>query len=599
MRNGPAIILTAFFIAFLAWPVPSRALTIGGAVRQPLNLSVEDLARYDSVEVRLNDLTRDKKFGGAFHYRGTPLRYLLDIATVAKDGPGFPKSSDMAIVVRNREGKRTVLSWGEVFYRNPSNVVIAYAARPITPHHQSSCIKCHAKSFYQPVLDRLKRTIPYPKLVLSDDFYSDRCLEDIVSIEVVDIRSNSAKKKSGAAALNAFNVRDASGKSRHFSSLSGYTKVPVTFKEVGDGRGWHGIRDYTGTPLREILRKADDLHEMDRMVLFTSKDGYRSAFSFGEIFLNPLGERLVIAESKGTARGETNYTLVTPDDQAADRMIKTIETIEILSLKEEPKLYIVSVGCADPNLMTLEAISTMGKVDAFIAAEGITKKFARYMDGKPVLFDPMRNFEPIFRKNNPGLAPAEIKRKLEAQRAADMKKIRDTLAAGKSIALLEHGDPTIFGGWQHWIEPEVNGRFEVVTGISAFNAANALFANRKVFTGISAFGTGDNNNLVCNHGNAIISAPQSLADNEKVLHAIAESGDTLAIFMGLKEIESLLPLLKKYYPETTPAAIAYKAGYAQESHLVKTTIGELRKAVEANKERIMGMIYVGNCLGGK
>lgn len=599
MKNVPAIILTAFFIAFLAWPVPSRALTIGGAVRQPVNLSVEDLARYESVEVRLNDLTRDKKFNGVFHYRGIPLRYLLDVATVVKDGPGFPKSTDLAIVVRNREGKRTVLSWGEVFYRNPSNVVIAYAARPITPHHQSSCIKCHAKNFYQPVLDRLKRTITYPKLVLSNDFYSDRCLEDIVSIEVVDITANSANKKSGGSAANSFTVTDNAGKSRQLSSLSGYTRIPVTFKEVGDGRGWHGIRDYTGTPLSEILRKADDLSEMDRIVLFTSKDGYRSAFSFGEIFLNPLGERLVIAESKGSARGEKNYTLVTPDDQAADRMIKTIKTIEILSLKEEPKLYVVSVGCADPNLMTLEAISTMGKVDAFIAADGIAKQFARYMDGKPVLFDPMRNFEPIFRKNNPGLAPAEMKRKLEAQCAVDMKKIRDTLAAGKSIALLEHGDPTIFGGWQHWIEPEVKGRFEVVTGISAFNAANAMFANSKVFTGISAFGTGDNNNLVCNHGNAILSAPRSLADNEGVLKAIAESGDTLAIFMGLKDMDSLLPLLKKYYPETTPAAIAYKAGYAHESQLVMTTLGKLQKSAEDNKERMMGMIYLGSCLGGK
>lgn len=599
MKNVPAIILTVFFIAFLAWPVPSRALTIGGAVRQPVNLSVEDLARYDSVEVRLNDLTREKKFGGVFHYRGTPLRYLLDIATVAKDGPGFPKSTDLAIVVRNREGKRTVLSWGEVFYRNPSNVIIAYSARAITPHHQTSCIKCHANSFSQPVLDTLKRPITYPKLVLSNDFYSDRCLEDIVSIEVVDIRANSAKKMSGASAANSFTVTDTAGKSSQFSSLSGYTKVPVTFKEVGDGRGWHGIRDYTGVPLREIIRKVDDLREMDRMLLFTSKDGYRSAFSFGELFLNPLGERLVIAESKGTARGESKYTLVTPDDQAADRMIKTIETIEILSLKQEPKIYVVSVGCADPNLMTLEAVSTMGTVDAFIAADGIAKKFARYMDGKPVLFDPMRNFEPIFRKNNPGLAPAEMKRKLEAQRTADMKQIRDALAAGKSIALLEHGDPTIFGGWQHWIEPETNGRFEIVTGISAFNAANAMFANSKVFTGISAFGTGGKNNLVCNHGNAILSAPRSLADNEGVLKAIAESGDTLAIFMGLKELDSLVPLLQKYYPKTTPAAIAYKAGYAQESHLVMTTLGELQKSAEANKERMMGMIYVGSCLGGK
>ena len=168
------------------------------------------------------------------------------------------------------------------------------------------------------------------------------------------------------------------------------------------------------------------------MLLLTSKDGYRSAFSFGEVFLDPLGERLVIAESKGTSPGEKNFTLVPPDDQAADRMLKTIDTIEILSLKEEPKLYVISIGCADPNLITLEAISAMGKADAFIASKETMEKYARYLAGKPLLFDPMGNFEPRFRKSHPDLSPEELKKQLEAQRAADMKKIRDALAAGKS-----------------------------------------------------------------------------------------------------------------------------------------------------------------------
>jgi precorrin-4 methylase len=241
----------------------------------------------------------------------------------------------------------------------------------------------------------------------------------------------------------------------------------------------------------------------------------------------------------------------------------------------------------------------MGKADAFIASERTVKKFARYMGGKPVLFDPMRTFEPVFRKHHPGLAPAEMKRQLAALRAADAKTIRDSLATGKSIALLEHGDPTVFGGWQQWIEPEVNGRFEVVTGISAYNAANAMFANHKVFTGISAFGAGNPDNLVCNQGTAILSAPRSLADNEGLLQAIAESGDTLAIFMWLNDLDALVPLLQKYYPDTTPAAIAYQAGYAHASRLVRTTLGELRKTAAANRERMAGMIYLGRCLAGK
>lgn len=599
MKNRLGITFAVLLFTLVAAPASSPALTIGGAVRQPLNLSNEDLARFDTVTVRLNDLTRDKRFNGVFMYRGVPLRNLLEMAAIAKEGPGFWKSTDLAIVVRNREGKRTVLSWGEVFYKNPSNVVIAYAASPVIPHHEDSCIKCHPASLYQPVLDRLKRDISFPKLVLSNDFYADRCLEDIVSIEVVDIKADNTKKKPETTRTDSFTITDITGKSVPISSLSGHSPITVTFKEVGDGRGYHGIRNYTGISLPDLLRSVDNLRELDRVLLVTSKDGYRSTFSFGELFLDPLGERLVIAESKGATPEKNSFTLVPPDDLAADRMLKSIDTIEILSVKDEPKMYIIGIGCGDPNLITLEAISAMGKADAYIASKDTMDKFARYLAGKPLLFDPMGNFEPRFRKNNPGLSRTEMKKKLEAQRAADMKKIRDTLAAGKSIALLDHGDPTIYGGWQHWIEPEVAGHFEVITGLSAFNAANAMFANNKIYTGISAFGGGKQDNLLCNNGSAILSAPQSLAANEGLLKAIAESGDTLAIFMGLGNMDVLEPLLKKYYPETAPVAIAYKAGYVNESRLVMTTLGKLRNVAEANGEKMVGMIYLGNCLKGK
>jgi precorrin-4 methylase len=336
---------------------------------------------------------------------------------------------------------------------------------------------------------------------------------------------------------------------------------------------------------------------MDKAVLVTSTDGYQGLFSFGEIFLSPLGERIIIAEQKTvSSSGGKKFTLVIPDDLAADRMIKTVSKIEVLSLKEKPKLYVISTGCGDPGLITLEAIANMGKVDVFIASEGMSKQFARYMGDKPVLFDPMLNYEPVFRKKNPGLKPEEVKTKLEAQRAGDMKKIRDALDAGKSIALLDHGDPTVYGGWQHWVEPEVAGRFEVVTGVSAFNASNAMFANHKVFSGISAFDKADGNNLLCNKGSVVLTAPKSLESNEGLLKAVAASGDTVAIFMGLGEVRTLAPLLGKYYPVTTPVAIAYKAGYSHGSRLVRTNLKEVESVVEKEGEKMMGMIYIGGCL---
>ena len=81
------IVLTLLAVLALSWlsgAASLQAFTIGGAVRQPLNLSTEDLSRMESVSVRLDEITVDKQFRGVFAYRGVPLRTLLDLATVQR-----------------------------------------------------------------------------------------------------------------------------------------------------------------------------------------------------------------------------------------------------------------------------------------------------------------------------------------------------------------------------------------------------------------------------------------------------------------------------------------------------------------------------------
>lgn len=575
------------------------ALTVSGSVSHPLNVSTDELAKFGAIDARITEYTRDNTFRGVFTYRGVPLRTLLDVAGVRKEEGGFNKPLDLAVVVKGKNGMTTVVSWGEIFYKNPSHVLIAISATPVVPHHAKGCGECHPSAVYQTALDQLNRKIGYPKLVVTKDFYTDRCLEDIVSIEVVDLKKPYERKQGQKLFSPKFTLSNGKAKSVEITDLGGFSRVEATVKEVGDGRGYHGLKQFGGVSLRDLLKKAGATPDTEGAVLISSVDGYRSLFSFGEIYLSPDGDRIMVADSeKGRPLKENGrFALVAPNDLAADRMIKAINKIEVVSLKPQPKVYIISTGCGDTSLLTLEAISVMGKVDTFIASDYQIKQFSKYMGDKPLLFDPMLNYEPRFRKANPGLKPEEAKKRLEEQRAADMKKIRDALAAGKSIGLLDHGDPTIFGGWQHWLEPEVGGRFEVVTGVSAFSAANALFANSKVSTGISACKAADPHNLLCKRASsAILTAPKSLETNEGLLKAVAASGDTLAIFMGLTELKTLVPLLTKYYPPTAPVAIVYKAGYSQSGRLVKTNLKKLIETTERDKEQMLGLIYVGSCV---
>jgi precorrin-4 methylase len=84
--------------------------------------------------------------------------------------------------------------------------------------------------------------------------------------------------------------------------------------------------------------------------------------------------------------------------------------------------------------------------------------------------------------------------------------------------------------------------------------------------------------------------------NEALLKEVAASGNMMAIFMGLSELKTLVPLLGRYYPDTTPVAIAYKAGYDYGSRLVRTNLKEVESEAEKAGERMLGMIYIGACL---
>ena len=571
-------------IGFALWAAmgsTSMAFTIGGAVRQPLNLGLEDLSMMESVSVRLNEVTRDKQFRGVFTYRGVPLRTLLELATVQKETSGFSKNIDLAVVVRSREGKAAVLSWGEIFYKNPSEVVVAISGTPIRPHSRS-CEGCHSMDIAQPALDQLNRKVLFPKLVVANDFFTDRSLEDVVSIEVVDLKGQ-AEKKSTKKLFAPKLTLVVDGKTTEITDLSGYKRVDVLAKDVGDGRGYHGLKEFGGVPLREILSKAGIGQETNVVILASAPDGYRSLFSYGEVFLAPQGERMMIADRlDGRAIDENGrFVLIPPDDLAADRDVKAVERIEVVSMAAAAHLYVIGVGCADTSLITLEAISCMGKADVFIAPEDISGRFGKYVGDKPILFDPMDDFEPLFRKKpeNAKLADAELKAKLERQRALHLDQIKSTLNEGKNVALLDWGDPTIFGGWQHWLGVQFQGRIKVVPGISALNAANAMIVK----------------NVGCN-GSIVLSSPKGLIGNDGMIGAIAQRGDTLAIFMGLREVKTLIPLLEKYYPATEPVYVAYKAGYSNGERLVKTTLAEVVAVTGQEEEQHLGVIYVGACV---
>ncbi len=584
MKKSFVVLVTLAVLWFVCKPciASSSSLSITGLVKQPLNLTTKDLNGFDSIQVQLNEIMQNGSFRGCFLYRGVPLKTLLELAFVKKEETAFGKTVDLAILIKGENGKAVALSWGEVFYRNPGRIIIATSAMPIMPHH--SCKKCHSPEEYEPRMSRLQREIGFPKLVITGDLYADRSLDSISSIEILDLRPKIPADKGQKLYSSEFSITGEVKKKCTIKKLSSYPRKALIVKHVGEGKGYHGIHKFEGVSLKAILEKEGIASDLRTVFLISAPDGYRSLFSYGELFLDPSGERVIIAdklEEKAIEKGG-KFCLVPPDDFFLDRDVKAVKNIEVISLKKTPKLYVIGMGCGDTSLISLEAISHMAKADAFVCPPDIQKRFAKYMGDKPVLLDIYAFAPPVLRKNNPGLSKNEYDKLMDEKREHAVKTIQETLDKGKDVVILDYGDPTIWSGWSWAMEYFSDERIEIIPGLSSFNSSNALLQR----------------NIGCN-GSIILTTSRGIMENPSMLKPLAEKDETLCIFMGLKDLDTLVPEFQKYYKGRTPAYLVYKAGYSGSEHLIRTTLDGLKNAADGYHEKFLGLIYLGPCLASE
>ncbi len=554
------------------------ALSITGVVRQPLNLTISDLKRFQASTVQLNEIMQDGSYRGAFYFTGVPLKTLLETAFVEKEETAFNKKVDLAIRIKGENGKVVALSWGEVFYRNPDRIIVAWSATSIMPHH--GCDKCHSVEEYQPRMNTLKRDIRFPKLVINSDTWADRSLDGIISIEVVDVRPKMPAQKLDKLYSKSFVITGSDIKEKTFKKLKG-AKSRITAKHMGEGKGFHGIETFEGIFLKSILDEMKVKPNLSQVILASAPDGYRTLFSSGEIFLDPEGDRFLIADKMNHKNIEKGgkFILVPSGDLFADRDMKALSKLEFIDLKNPPKLYTIGMGCGDTSLITLEAISYMARVDAYVGPQDIKKRFAKYMGNKPVLFDIYDFAPPKVKRKNPNASQEELDQIMGKKREQAVKAIKAYLDEGKSVGMLDYGDPTIWSGWSWLMEYFPENVIQTIPGLSSFNVSNALLQRK----------------MGCN-GSIILTTTRGIEENPAMLAPLAAKGETLCIFMGLKDLDNLLPTLKKHYKPDTPAFLAYKAGYSGSEHFIPTTLEEIKKEADVYPEKFLGLIYVGPCL---
>ena len=232
----------------------------------------------------------------------------------------------------------------------------------------------------------------------------------------------------------------------------------------------------------------------------TSADNYRSLLSYGEIFLSPAGRNILVADQiEGKSIEKLGrFVMVTPGDLSADRWVRAVKSIEQVTLPAAGGISIVGVGCGDTNLITLRALSRIAQSDTLICTGDLKERYGAYLGARPVLFDPLENLENFVGKKNPGLSKDAVKKLVAKNRADSIAKVRAALDEGKRIVLLDYGDPTLYGSWTYWLSDKFHDRItDIVPGISAFNAGNAMIGKN-----------------IALRGSAVITVPDGIRTNE-------------------------------------------------------------------------------------
>ncbi|MBN2705159.1 MAG: tetrapyrrole methylase [Deltaproteobacteria bacterium] len=236
-------------------------------------------------------------------------------------------------------------------------------------------------------------------------------------------------------------------------------------------------------------------------------------------------------------------------------------------------LSLVSVGTGDPDNMTIRARKTIAAADIFFTMGGRSERYGDLLQGKPV-----HNAEHgLFGKG--GAKPRISAEGAEILRRENRQIIREAVAAGKNVVILDNGDPTIFGPQIGYLREFADLNPVIVPGLSSFNAANAALKT----------------SVVGGSGRAVMLTSASLKDGrDKFLAETIKNGVTLAFFM-VRNLNEFIAALQVHLPKDMPVAIVAEAGSATNERVIVADLDTILARVGQEKLPPF-LVYVGDFL---
>ncbi|MGB9763735.1 MAG: hypothetical protein ACPLZD_00050 [Candidatus Saccharicenans sp.] len=301
--------------------LPISSLEIAGEVEAAGWYKLVDLPLHQVIVREARKIGDKSIFIGAYVYQGYSLFDVLKNQILnKKNKEEFSSPIDLLVIIQNKKGEKAIFSWGEIFYPSVLHrLIIATRVAPIIPSLTGE-------------------SWPLPeacKIVAANDLISERNLEEPIKITVQSCPINYPVIKSKKPLFSdkvKIIYRD-----KEITSINSLPKDinTITLPSVffGRGRGFHGLREFKGIPLRQLIGKylpIDILNQKDTYLLFVADDGYRAVFSAAEIFNRNDGAEVLLCQL-GQAEGG-RFSLYPSFDFFSDRAVKALKEIHILKI---------------------------------------------------------------------------------------------------------------------------------------------------------------------------------------------------------------------------------------------------------------------------
>ena len=312
----PSKSTSSFFDNSSSRDLAPKFIMVQGEVENPGSVDLRPLP-IRSVAVKEMGIESGKPvFKGAFFVNGYALYDILNTTNFKKAPENtFHSAADLYVLVENDKGQTAAFSWGEIYYRNSFDILIAKTIQRIDP----------ARS-------KVSYALPdAPTLICAGDLWNVRYLSNPTKITVKSWRGMMPKDKPKDIYSAELEVVTKTG---NFAIREVGAAVPKrTYIDVGygHGMGFHGYENITGYLLNDLLAaKLKPTPEMLKgwLAVGSAKDGYRVVFSLSEIMNRGDNQDLILVDKKDD-RGSGRYLLYPPGDFFADRDIRAVQKLEL------------------------------------------------------------------------------------------------------------------------------------------------------------------------------------------------------------------------------------------------------------------------------